>query len=100
MPLSISAGGKFQTSIKKATNLTTRGASVTSQDTSVARKVLQRKATRNAIAADKSGSNSFVYKATRPIVVSGTSYAVGATVPTTSWVNVESFVAARWIEES
>jgi len=99
MTVAKAANGKVQTSIKKATSTTSRASSISQQDVSVANKEVQRVATRNAIVADT--TKAIVYKAVKTMVVGANTYAPGDVVPeANSWLRLESWIAARWIQES
>ena len=99
MTVTKAANGKTQTSIKKATTTTSRATSVTQEDVAVADKEIQRVATRNAIKADV--SKAIVYKAVKPLTVGMHTYAPGDVVPeANNWLRIESWIAARWIQEA
>jgi hypothetical protein len=78
--------------------LTLLSSPVSSQDVCVANRMAQRLATRKVIIADIDKTKT--YKATRPMIIGNTSYAVGDVVPgAANWVRVETWIKARWIEE-
>jgi len=98
MTVTKATNGKVQTSIKKATSTTSRATSVSQEDVAVADKEVQRVATRNAINADT--TKAIVYKAVKPLVVGAHTYAAGDIVPeASSWLRLDSWIMARWVEE-